>query len=240
MKKLPCNPRWAKKGLIALAVLALLLIVVQPTSVSSTGLLKLSDQGLYIKAFGYARDNNPVWAAMYLWAYVMREPSIYVKDTNHKQYVDDTVKTLANKIKESINFEKRVRADVKKCNCYPCDQCQYVAGSRGPASVPPAASPIILQPPPDAAIVCEHADFQGKCFILAAGIYNTAEQIGLLNDTISSVMVGSNVRLTLFVHGGLTGESITFDSNDPDLTNDWIDNQYTWNDNATSAQVQWR
>jgi hypothetical protein len=233
---------WIKYCIAVLLALNLLFLIGEPTNVSSGSLSKLSDQVLYIRAFGYARDKDYVNAVMYLFAYKMREPSVYMKDVNHhKTDVDNAINDFVGKIKSSISKSDTVELHINKCQCYPCDRCQIKPGSqvRGPASNPPAER-VLLQPPPDAAIVCEHINYDGKCYILSVRAYNNAEQIGLPNDTISSVMVGSNVKLTLFVHGGLTGESITFFSNDPDLTDNWIDSQYVWNDNTTSLNVELR
>lgn len=39
---------------------------------------------------------------------------------------------------------------------------------------------------------------------MSARVYNNASQIGLPNDSISSVMIDSRMKLTLYVHGSLT------------------------------------
>jgi hypothetical protein len=132
-----------------------------------------------------------------------------------------------------------VKSDIKKCGCYPCDKCQLKASTVGSSSFGLTVSGTV-EPPPDAAIVCVDVEYLGKCKVLAVGIYNNANQIGLPNDVISSMLIGSKVKLTLYVHGGLTGESITFTDDVPYLTDYWIDSTYNWNDNTTSLKVEWR
>jgi hypothetical protein len=55
-------------------------------------------------------------------------------------------------------------------------------------------------PNPDQAIIYEQARFRGQCRVLGAGMYPSARDFGLPNDSISSVKVGRQVRLDLYRH----------------------------------------
>jgi hypothetical protein len=228
------------KVCVALILAALLVgIFSQPWLASSlTGSNKISDKNLYQMYFNCERSGQHFCALLYLFAYQMREPSVYLNDGTHNSYIKSEIKRLTGIIDEALALQKQVNKDMRNCSCYPCGYCANT--SRVMNSVAPTPGPQIAPPPPDVAVVCEHSEFQGRCNFLYVGTYNTSDQIGLPNDIISSVMVGSKVRLTLYLHGGLTGEFIAFTGNDSNLTDNWIDNTYTWNDNTTSLIVEWR
>ena len=231
-----------KEKFLIFAVFALLLIFLfgLNTSVNAKRLYLASDNYLFQK-YVDLRNSNQTWAVMYLWAYIQRDPSAYKYNTDgFRTWADQEVKNLVSYIDQPRWKLKIVDNHLKSCGCYPCDKCQLKSSSgigsisSGLSQSPPDST---LHIPPESAMVCVDIYYEGKCRLLPIGTYNTATEIGLPNDSISSVMVGSNVYIVLYVHGGLTGQSITFRSNDPDLTNDWIDNTYIWNDNTTSLQV---
>lgn len=78
-------------------------------------------------------------------------------------------------------------------------------------------------------------DYRGQCVVKGIGAYTNPSAIGMPNDSISSVMVGSNVRLLLFEHDGYQGRSSTFSGNDSNLSNNTIGN-----DSASSMKVETR
>ena len=243
MKRLSFNIKWIK---IPLALLLVFLFLSygqnEPVTAESRDLNKLSDSGLYARAFGYMNQVPPdtMKALMYLWAYVQRDPPMYVNNVNgHKTYIDGKINSLIydeNKPRRLIN---EVNSHIASCTCYPCNICEN-PNHIGVKMLGLTAAADVLQPPPDVVVVCQDFNYQGACYFLSVRNYNTPEEIGLPNDSISSVLVGSNVKLTLYLHGGLTGESITFYANDPNLTDNRTNNQYNWNDNATSVSVQLR
>jgi hypothetical protein len=78
-------------------------------------------------------------------------------------------------------------------------------------------------------------NYGGTCVIKNVGEYPNAASIGVNNDDISSVMVGTNVRLILCRDVDYLGGCETFSGDDPNLTDNSIgDNQ------ASSAKVETR
>lgn len=222
------------------ALLLIFLLGINYTNVNAKKHYLVSDNYLFQK-YVDLRNTNQTWAVMYLWAYVQRDPPAYKYNTDgFRTWTDKEVKNLVTYIDQPRWKLKIVDNHLKSCGCYPCDKCQLKSSSgigsisSGLSLAPPDTT---IQIPPDTAMVCVDIYYEGKCNLLSKGIYNSATEIGLPNDSISSVMVGSNINVVLYVHGGLTGQSITFTSNNPDLTDDWIDNIYSWNDNTTSLQL---
>jgi hypothetical protein len=208
-------------------------------TVDSKNLDKLSDGDLYAKAFGFMQKKDSLWAVMYLWAYVQRDPPAYVLNIKgHKTYIDGLITSLMldiNKPQQNINL---VNANLRSCKCYPCNVCVN-PNMIGVSSFQLSSNILDLQAPPDMVAVCQDFNFGGNCKFLTIGIYNNPDQIGLPNDSISSVMIGSNVKLILYLHGGLTGESITIVEDISDLSGYWgSQNAWNWNDNTTSLSVQ--
>jgi len=234
------NSNWCKKTLFAIMIIVLLFLAIgRPAIVSSSDSSYIYSDKLLYEKYLNLRKTNPIWALMYIWAYIQRDPPVYLNNTDgFRDKVIGDMNNLIAYINDPLN-NSTVKSHLKACGCYPCNKCQLKASTIGSTSSGLTVSETIV-PPPDAAIVCVDSDYQGKCKVLSVGVYNTAEQIGLPNDTISSVLVGSKVKLTLYVHGGLTGEYITFTNDDPYLVDNMIDNTYTWNDNTTSLKVEWR
>jgi hypothetical protein len=73
--------------------------------------------------------------------------------------------------------------------------------------------------------------FVGTSVSLAPGNYNM-NQIGLPNDSISSVRVPSGLQLVLFEHSDFAGASVVITSDAACLTD------RGWNDRASSLRVQ--
>lgn len=230
---------WWKKIFIAAVLTVLLFLIMGKSSIvmSSGHQSRYSDQILYEKYMAMRKD-YPVWALMYLWAYIQRDPPVYMNNTDgFRDKVGADIKSLIAYVNDPLN-NNLVKSHLKACGCYPCDRCQLKTDVK--SSAKGLTVPSTVEPPPDAAIVCADFDYQGICKVLPVGVYNTAQQIGLPNDVISSVLVGSKVKLTLYLHGGLTGSYVTFTGADPYLADNWIDNTYTWNDNTTSLKIEWR
>ena len=109
--------------------------------------------------------------------------------------------------------------------------------------LPALAMVIFLTTTPDAAAQCApgadevaffaHSDFRGRCVIRGVGDYPRATNIGLANDTISSIKVGSNVQALVCEHTAFEGQCELFKGNDPNLGNNTIRH-----DRISSAKVQ--
>jgi hypothetical protein len=64
------------------------------------------------------------------------------------------------------------------------------------------------------------------------GNFSNASAMGIPNDSISSVIVRNNVKVTLCQHNDYAGSCETFAGNDPDLRDNAIGN-----DQASSSKV---
>jgi hypothetical protein len=71
-----------------------------------------------------------------------------------------------------------------------------------------------------------YAHFGGRCVVRGAGDYATLDALGLPNDSISSIKLGSSVKVQVCEHVSYAGACQTFTSSDTYLGNDAIgDNQ---------------
>jgi hypothetical protein len=77
------------------------------------------------------------------------------------------------------------------------------------------------------------ANFKGKCVIKDVGEYPNAEAIGLPNDSISSVQVGSNVQVVLCKDTNFGGDCILLRT-----SSSFLNGPQVGNDQVTSAKVQ--
>ena len=79
------------------------------------------------------------------------------------------------------------------------------------------------------------ANYSGTCVVKGIGDYPNPSSLGIANDSISSVKVGSNVKLTLCRDDNYGGTCETFQGDDANLSDNSIGN-----DQASSAKVQSR
>ena len=79
------------------------------------------------------------------------------------------------------------------------------------------------------------SDYGGQCVVKGIGEYSNPSSIGLPNDSISSVKVGSNVQAVLCEHDNYGGTCETFAANDTNLSDNNIGN-----DRVSSAKVETR
>lgn len=77
------------------------------------------------------------------------------------------------------------------------------------------------------------SDYKGACVVKGIGDYPNPSALGIANDSISSVKVGSNVKLTLCVDDNYYGICETFQGDDPNLSDNSIGN-----DQASSGKVE--
>ena len=87
-------------------------------------------------------------------------------------------------------------------------------------------------PLPEQVYFYEDSNYGGGCYILTTGQYPSGSAMGVHNDHLSSVKVGSNARVTIFEDGNYGGGYATFDANVPAMSNTSIHN-----DHASSAKV---
>jgi photosystem II stability/assembly factor-like uncharacterized protein len=90
-------------------------------------------------------------------------------------------------------------------------------------------------PTADQVALFVYAQNGGQCVVKGVGVYSDTTLIGLPNDSISAVRVGSNVTVTLYQHTVFTGTAETFIDDDNDLSDNPIGN-----DQVSSAIVQTR
>lgn len=188
---------------------------------------------LYQMAFTYGQAKDFVNAGKYLFAYTQRNPPKYANNVGgFKTAIDNNLTYYDEQTNIMISTMKEVNNNIKACGRYQCDQ-STTRSTQTNTSVQP------LPPPPDGVILCTDANYVGKCVVLLVGDYGNFVPMGI-NDMVSSVMVGSQVKLTLFEHANLNSRSITFTSNDPNLTDNPYDSTYSWNDFTSAARVQYR
>lgn len=80
-----------------------------------------------------------------------------------------------------------------------------------------------------------HANYRGACAIRAIGDYPSSDAIGLPNDSISSIRVGSDAQVVLCKHDNFQGDCIRRDS---DVS--FLKDRQVGNDAVSSAKVQLR
>ncbi len=75
-------------------------------------------------------------------------------------------------------------------------------------------------------------NFNGSCAIRGLGIYPTPGELGLNNDSITSIKVGGNVQAVVCEHAYFEGQCEVFSTND-----DYLGNNRIGNDRISSAKV---
>ena len=75
---------------------------------------------------------------------------------------------------------------------------------------------------PNAAIIYQHANYQGKAKTLLPGKYDIND-IGIENDTLSSIKVPNDWEVTLYLHHNFTGGTKVFTSSSSYVGNDFND-----------------
>lgn len=71
------------------------------------------------------------------------------------------------------------------------------------------------------------ANLTGQCVIKGVGSYDNAAEIGLPDNTVSSIKVGASVKATLYRDANFGGANSSFTANDSDLSNDAIGSNTT-------------
>ena len=80
---------------------------------------------------------------------------------------------------------------------------------------PKKSTSIRCRPNANQVAVYEHVDYKGACSVLGVGSYKNSSQIGVANDTISSVLVGRNVAIVGYKHTNFGSTNFYSDENIP-------------------------
>jgi len=102
-------------------------------------------------------------------------------------------------------------------------------------TVPPTPPPSDCNPNADQVALFVDADYRGQCVVKGVGEYSNPGALGLPNDSISSVKVGSNVKAILCEHDNYGGSCEEFTGDDSNLTDNSIGN-----DRVSSVKVEQR
>ncbi len=218
-------------SIIALVLVTITILYINPPIVSATTSHDILNQA-------YTAYRNKFWidAVIYFSIYLDRRPSdldIPGREVNIRKALSYSKDQLNDSFWRVRALEKTVadlKGIVEACR-YNLPQCPSQGGVRqmGTNQATPTPGPQLLPlclPRPNEIALYEAPNYDGnssnRCATLAVGSYPDVRGIGLRNDTISSVLIGSNVRAELCLHGSLTGECITFSSSDPDLRDNML------------------
>jgi hypothetical protein len=232
------NPRFTfnyfmKVGIACLLALNLVVSIPPPAFVVSAQTNILPSETLYQQALAWEYNRSDlIHAAIYMYAYVQRNPTEYAQNYwGRKDFVDQKLATYLSVVNNSVELLNEISSDRNECANNTGNQAEvctkYFEGTP--------------TPPPDGVLVCTKAYYQGICRILFVGNYSSYRNIGVPNDDISSVLVGSRVKLTLYLHSLSHPERITFLADDADLSNNPINGtEYYWDNNVSSARVEYK
>jgi hypothetical protein len=81
--------------------------------------------------------------------------------------------------------------------------------------------------------VYEHDSYRGTCRILLPGFYPSSSNIGIPNDSMSSIRIGAGVRARLFEHTGYKGAYWVITGHVS-----YLGSIFLWNDLASSMRVE--
>jgi len=96
-------------------------------------------------------------------------------------------------------------------------------------------TPPVCSPTADQVAFFVDANHSGTCVVKGIGNYPDSGSMGIPNDSLSSVKVGSNVKLTLYIDSNYTNTSEPFTNDDTNLSDNLIGN-----DRVSSAKVETR
>ncbi len=236
------------KIVLAFSVLLnLILLIDDPIPAASQESYITSNNDLWEMALHASDNNDFVMEAIYLYAYMYREPLEYMQNLNgRKDIVDDKTYELQSYLYKMLIQFNIVNADLgnSNCGCFPCSRCQLrpsavtVAGFLSP---PP---PQKLSIPSDTVYICDSKDYRSfghyYCRLLNIGRYNSS-QIKLSDNSISSLQIGDKVKVTLYVDDNFIGPFAVVSSSIPDmsrgrffLNNSW----HSWDNQVSSLIVE--
>lgn len=179
------------------------------------------------------------WAEAIAWyaVYIDREPPMAIADRNYWDKLKrqlDSVKGNAGKDQDLANDARENEGLLERC----VDDAGKPLVQRFAFFNPPAPLSLIqIGPAPDEVWVFQDFDFKGRWNVLTIGNYINAGQMDMLDNSISSVMVGSGVRAYLCTDEGLNGVCGMFDSHVP-FHHPNLSNNVTGNDSISSIRVE--
>lgn len=80
------------------------------------------------------------------------------------------------------------------------------------------------EPGPTQVILFQDVNYEGAYKILEIGSYASTAQMGFSNDALSSIKIGSRVRVTLYEHNNFQGRNQLISANVPSLVGSYIGN----------------
>ena len=183
---------------------------------------------LYNLAKSSANRGEMAQATAYLYAYIQRNPDAYDQNIGrHADKVDEVYDNWVEAIQSKLRYLDKINADLDRCDQFPCSS---VSGTFRKAI------------PADMIRVCVNRNYGGNCSYLGIGEYDRWQELGVPNDTISSVEVGRDVQVLLCVHSlAHTNECMAFTGSDSDLSNNRVPgHDYYLNDNVSTARVTYK
>jgi hypothetical protein len=211
-----------------------MILFIRPTSLASASADPIPSNQLYLKAFKYARNQDYIHATIYLFAYVQQNPPEYANNINgHATAVDTYLNWLLGETRYKADMLSKVETDLSKCKKYPCNQSDL--------DITNYVIPIEpLSAPPDAVIVCDKPKYKGRCSMLFVGDYRTHQSLGVPNDSIASVMVGSRVKITVYTDALGNPPMLTLTRSDSNLSNNLTSDGYPWSKVISTAKIEWK
>jgi hypothetical protein len=207
---------------------------------ANMSLPKFSDKDLVKMTTLAVKSNRWVDAAVYYSIYLDRKSNFY---SPTDKWMDESQKNLKSII-YNAGLDQEIAAYIRTQklmgSCAPATVGEYRESN---ANKPISESLLQIGPSPDEVWVFQDFDFGGEWVSLPMGNYFTASQIGLPDNSVSSLMVGNNVIAYLCTDANLQGNCGVFVplpnylnptwNQHPNLTNNTIGN-----DSVTSIRVE--
>ena len=199
-------------------VLIMVFIFLQAGRASANDMLGKDDDTLYYWAGKYYSQGRIEKAAMYYFALQQKGSKKYFEN---QTIIDQRVAYLWGELYKIENFRNYSNI------------CASSGGKGDNASYQESYS-FDNWPPKYHVLVCTDYDYRGTCKLLKVGGYSTSGAIGLADNSISSILLGSGVKITLYQDSGYRGVSGTFTWS-PSYLRD-----YGWDDVASSVYIQYK
>jgi hypothetical protein len=236
-------PELLKSGILIMLCLNFLAMTVKPVFAAIwMSPQKYSDKQLVDITTQAINYSDWADAAIYYSVYIDRQTKSYLENDI---WLYQSQKNLDNiiynaRLDQSIAKDVRARNNIAFCAPSMANSAEY---RETQANKPISMSLLRVGPPPDEVWVFQDFDFNGPWVSLSIGNYYTATQIGLPDNSASSLMVGNNVIAYLCTDENLQGNCGIFVpmpnyqdpswNQHPNLTNNTIGN-----DSVTSIRVE--
>jgi hypothetical protein len=223
--------QWTAREKVFLLIIILLLsfMVVGSRTLQTINIKQETDDMLYRMASSESQNGDFALAASYLYAYIQRNPVRYANNTQgHRDAVNKVFQEWMQYIRNDRYYAEQVRVHIGNCGHFPCENKSAKLGTSFTEVFPS-----------NKVMVCENNNYRGKCSYLNVGEYNRWEKLGVANDSISSVMLGEDVKVLLCVHSlGLLSDCLELSQNDPNLADNMLPGKkYSLNNNVSTARV---